>query len=108
MIQHFDTLAYVKKSRELGVPEPVAEYQAKQIEKVLDMAVNNMREEIHAKELATKRDLNDVKVELKSDIRDVELKLEQMKNQMILWMISIMSAYAAFFLGIIAKGFHWW
>jgi hypothetical protein len=61
---HFDALGYVKKSRELGVPEQIAEYQARQIEQSIDIAVNAARAEIENKDLATKKDIESVRKEI--------------------------------------------
>ena len=35
-VKNFDVLAFVKKSKELGATEPLAEYQARQIEQAID------------------------------------------------------------------------
>ena len=72
--RHFDALEFVKKSKELGVPEPVAEYQARQIEQAIDIAISTIKEEITLKDLATKRDL------------------ESTKNQIILWVGGLVMA----------------
>jgi hypothetical protein len=100
---HFDVLSYVKRSKELGVPEPVAEYQARQIEQSIDIAVNTARQDIENKELANKK-----------DIKELELKIEQTRTEIakasirtIIWVAVILGAYGVFFLGVLAKGFHW-
>ena len=64
VIRHFDALDYVDRSRALGVDENVAKYQARQMEQLLDMATENARTAIEAKELATKKDLMDVKFDI--------------------------------------------
>ena len=55
--RHFDALAFVKKSKELGVKEEIAEYQARQLEEVIDIASTAAKEEFNIHELATKTDL---------------------------------------------------
>jgi hypothetical protein len=48
--------------------------------------------------LATKKDIHNL---------ELELKIEQSRNQMIVWVASILGGFGVFFLGILAKGFHW-
>lgn len=78
---HFDALDYVKKSKELGVPEQVAEYQARQIEQSIEIAINTIRTEIENKDLATKKDIEMVRAEI-----------AQAKNQIILWVAGLFVA----------------
>ncbi len=73
-IKHFDALAYVKKAKELGTSEELAEFQARQIEDAIEVAILNIKEEIAIKDLATKRDL------------------ESTKNQIILWVAGLFLA----------------
>lgn len=80
-IKHFDVLDFVKKSKELGVSEQVAEYQARQIEQAIDIAVSTAKEEIHVKDLATSK-----------DIKELEVKIAESKTQVIIWMGSMIIA----------------
>lgn len=73
-IKHFDALSYVKKAKELGTSEELAEFQARQIEDAIEVAILNIKEEIANKDLATKRDL------------------ESAKNQIILWVAGLFLA----------------
>ena len=82
---HFDALGYVKKSKELGVPEQVAEYQARQIEQSIEIAVNTIRHEIENKELATKKDIK----ELELKIEQVRTEISQSSNKIILWVAGL-------------------
>lgn len=66
-VKHFDALEYVKKSRELGVDEKVAEFQARQIEQAIEVAIS----QIENKELATKSDIG----ALQKDLVTAELRL---------------------------------
>ena len=99
-IKHFDILDFVKKSKELGVSEPVAEYQARQIESAIDIAVLTAKEEIHVKDLATSRDIKELEVRASRDIKDLEVRVElkikelevkiaESKTQVIIWIGSI-------------------
>ena len=56
----FDTHAFVKKLKEVGFSEPQAEAQADALVK----AFTQFKEEMRLEELATKRDLAELKAEL--------------------------------------------
>ena len=81
-MNHFDALGYVKKSRELGVPEPVAEYQARQIEHSIEIAVNTARTKIESRDLATKKDIELVHKEIEVVRKEIALS----SNKTIIWM----------------------
>lgn len=81
VIKHFDTLDYVEKSKELGVDENVAKYQARQIEQAIDIAVNTARTEIENKELATKH-----------DIKKLEVQIHKAKFDIVIWMAGFLVA----------------
>jgi len=90
---HFDVFGYVKKSREFGVSEQLAEYQARQIEKSIEIAVHTARAEIENKELATKGDISAVRTDLDSLKKDMEKNTEMLRkeialanNKLIIWM----------------------
>lgn len=81
VIKHFDTLDYVEKSKKLGVDENVAKYQARQIEKAIDIAVNTARTEIENKDLATKH-----------DIKKLEVQIHQTKFELVIWLAGFLIA----------------
>ena len=70
-LKHFDTLAYVKKAKELGTSEELAEFQARQIESAIDVAIEN----IESKELSTKNDVLITKNDLKTEIAHLGVEL---------------------------------
>lgn len=74
-IRHFDALSYVDRSKALGLDEDLAKYQARQMEELLEMATDNARTTIEARELATKKDLLEVKGDLRLDIQKSKLEL---------------------------------
>lgn len=104
---HFDTLEFVKKSKELGENEQLAEYYAKQIENVLDIAVLAAQEEYQSKELATKTDLKIVELALQKEIKTVELALQKEIKNSEIKLMTLMGAQFVAILGILAKIFHW-
>ena len=81
------TLTYVSDLRAAGVPEKQAQIQA---EFITDIIEDN---------LATKTDLEKVKVELKTDIEklrnELSLKISETKNEMILWFLGSVVALSA-------------
>ena len=66
-VKHFDVLNYVKKAKEFGATEEFAEFNARQIEEAISIAVTT----IESKELATKNDIATLQKELVA----VELRL---------------------------------
>src|SRR3990167_1906118 len=75
--KHFDALDFVKKSKALGVKDELAEYQARQLENVIDIASFTARQEFNVHELATKTDLKQLEVEIKQIESKLEIKIEQ-------------------------------
>ncbi len=60
----FDTLAYVKKLREAGVPERQAEVHAETFAAIIN------------EKLATKRDLKELDANLRRELKELELRLK--------------------------------
>lgn len=85
-MRHFDILDYVDQSKALGADEKLAKYQARQIEQAIDIAVSTAKAEIDGRELATKRDL-------KEGFKEIELKIERLKSELILWVGGLMAAF---------------
>ena len=110
----FDTLEYSNQLREVGLTELQASVLAKKTSEILKIAVDSAKEEVHAGDLATKRDLKEleltlkhnlkeVELTLKRDLKEVELLIEKSKNSTLLWMFAMLTGVV----GIMAKGFHW-
>ncbi len=59
-VKHFDVLEYVKKAKELGVAEPIAEFQARQLEAAIELAISSM----DTKNLATKLDIKELELKI--------------------------------------------
>ena len=67
----FDTHAYVKKLRAVGVPEAQAEVQA---EAIADLVNDQLATKLDIQEL--KRDIEELKLSTKRDIQELELRLK--------------------------------
>ena len=61
----FDSLAYVKKLKAVGVPEEQAEVQAEVFAEIIE------------EKLATKLDLKELEVSLKRDMKELEILLKR-------------------------------
>ena len=83
----FEPIENVKRMRNIGVSQEVAEAQAQEIEKAISSAVEQLRNDV-----ATKRDIYELKIELKN----AEIKL----------MMLIGGGFLAV-LGMLAKALHW-
>ncbi|EFL84816.1 hypothetical protein HMPREF0326_02678 [Desulfovibrio sp. 3_1_syn3] len=109
----FDTLAYAKEMEAAGFSREQAEAFAAAQGKIL-------KEAFAATELATKTDVNGVRVELKAEIQDVrtelkaeiqdvrtemlrlENKMEANKHEILKWVIGTMVAQTALIVAVIA------
>jgi hypothetical protein len=97
----FDPIEYIKRLRNLGVNQEVAEVQAQELEHVLETAIDIVKKDIFTKELATKADLGTTKAELQKEI--AALRYDTLK--FIIWTgVGIVVTLG----GMLAKGFHWW
>jgi len=76
----FDTLQYAKRLRDVGVPEQQAEVQAEALREIIE---NN---------LATKKDLFEVKTELKRDIAEMGLKMTIRFGGMLIVAVLVLAA----------------
>ncbi|QLN15206.1 DUF1640 domain-containing protein [Escherichia coli] len=68
---YFDTLKFVETLEAAGMPAAQA--------RAISAAVKDSHE---AAEVATKRDLNDVKIELKNDIAAIDAKIDKLTLQL--------------------------
>ena len=83
----FDTLAYVKTLREAGVDEKQAEAQAAALATVLKSGVTD---------LATKQDMELLRVELKKDLAET-------KAELIRWVVGVGILQTTLIVGILAR-----
>ncbi|MFN8770523.1 MAG: hypothetical protein ACK5Z5_09045 [Neisseriaceae bacterium] len=97
------TVDFIKKLREANFTEAQAEAIASIIE-VQEREQAKFEKELvllKGKELATKHDLKELELTMKSDIRLLELRL-------IKWLAGFTFGAIVTLGGMIAKGFHWW
>lgn len=101
----FDTLDYFERLKAAGMPEELAKVQAETMRRqaeaqsaALQKALDKY-DEASRKDLATKGDLQDVRLE----IEKVRAEVEKVKYDLLKWQIGGWLALAA----IMAKGFGW-
>ncbi len=109
----FDILEFVNKSKELGVDEKVAELNARHIEQLAEAMEQRMQDQRHQiealklQELCSKGDLRESELRLQKEIEIVRKEVAQTGVNTIIWVSGIMGTISVFFLGVLAKGFHW-
>ena len=101
----FDTLSYFEKLKAAGVPDEQAKVQAEamrqqvEAQRIALQTALDKYDEASRKELATKGDVQDVRLE----IEKVRAEVEKVKYDLLKWQIGGWVALAA----IMAKGFGW-
>jgi len=70
-VKHFDILDCVNAYKAMGVREDVAQYTARQIDEAINLAVDTAKNDVTAKDLATKSDIE----LLKGDLKLLEIRL---------------------------------
>ena len=117
----FDVVEYIKKLRNAGVSQEIAEVQAQELEHAIDNVLEQSRYELQgqkleienslkSKELATKGDVERVKLELQKEIEIVRKEIEIVRKEIVQASnktLLLMGTFGVFFLGVLAKGFHW-
>lgn len=76
-IAAFDVHKYIKKAKELGSTEELAELQARSIEQAIGVAISNIN--IENKELANKTDISGIQADItlvRAEIRETKLRLK--------------------------------
>ena len=101
----FDSLDYFERLKAAGVPEAQAKVQASVLQTAL-----NMHDETSRKELATKGDVQDVRLEIekvRKEIRETELRLIKWQLGIAAGIVSVMLTGFGALVAIMAKGFGW-
>ncbi len=104
MFKHGSTVEFIKRLKAAKFTEEQVEILAtrdeerdKQLEHIFEFtAYQNMER----KKLVTNERLDIVKLELQKEI-------EKTRSQIIIWVSGLLGTFGIFFLGVLAKGFHW-
>mgnify|MGYP001783944823 CR=1 FL=1 len=108
----FDSLGYFEKLKEAGVPEAQARVQAEAMRQQMEaqraalQTALDRYDEASRRELATKGDVQDVRLEIekvRAEVEKVRVEVERNKYDLLKWQIAGWLALAA----IMAKGFGW-
>ena len=105
----FDSLGYAKRLEEAGFTRQQAEIQAFALREQLEAQNNAFQriienyDESSRKELATKGDVQDVRLEIEKVRAELKTDIEKVKYDLLKWQIAGWVALAA----IMAKGFGW-
>lgn len=105
----FDSLGYAKKLEEAGFTRQQAEVQASALREQLDAQNNTFQrlienyDESSRKELATKGDVQDVRLEIEKVRAELKTDIKSLELRLLKWQFGIGLALAA----IMAKGFGW-
>ena len=84
----FDVVEYIKKLRNAGVKQEVAEIQGQELEHAIESVLAQTKQNIT--ELATKGDVRESELRLQKEIKELELKINdntsKAKLTIIIWM----------------------
>lgn len=86
-----------------GFSEQQAEVIANIQSKTATAAVEQARHDYELDEIATKRDLRELELKLENKIKDVELKIEQSKAELVRWVIGAGFLQVALIAGLILR-----
>lgn len=103
----FDVVEYIKKLRNAGVTQEVAEIQAQEIEHVIDSVLEQTQTMINSKDLATKGDVRESELRLQKEIKSLEINLQKEIKSLEIKMMTLYGGGFLILLGVLAKGFHW-
>ena len=105
--QRFEVVEYIKKLRNAGASQELAEVQAQEMEhalaNIVKQAKQEFRDALDSKELANKGDISLVR----SEIRESELRLQKEIKNLEIKLLTLYGGGFFVLLGVLAKGFHW-
>ncbi|MCX4310843.1 MAG: hypothetical protein OSJ28_11260 [Desulfovibrio sp.] len=94
----FDALEYFEKLKTAGMPEELAKIQAETMRRQADAQSAALQRALDKYDDASRRELA-----TKGDIQDVRLEMKSMEMRLLKWQIGLALAIIA----IMAKGFGW-
>ena len=109
LAETFDSLGYFERLKEAGVPEPQARVQADALRQQTEAQRAALRQELDRYDEASRRELA-----TKGDIQDVRLEMKAMEMRLLKWQIGLAVSIVSFMLAgfgglaaVMAKGFGW-
>ena len=94
----FDALEYFERLKAAGMPEELAKVQAETMRRQADAQSAALQRALDRYDEASRRELA-----TKGDIQDVRLEMKSMEMRLLKWQIGLVLAIIA----IMAKGFGW-
>ena len=107
--RHFSTVEHIQKLRKANFTEQQAEVVAELIEQQ-SQTINEQQKELEglkSKDLATRGDVRESELRLQKEIEVVRKEIAESSTKTIIWVAGLLGTFGVFFLGILAKGFHW-
>ena len=105
----FDALDYFERLKAAGVPEAQAKVQAETLRRQADAQAAALQKALDKYDEASRKDLA-----TKGDIQDVRLEMKSMEMRLLKWQLGIGAALGSFTLAgfgtlavVMAKGFGW-
>lgn len=80
---------------------------SQELETVVDIVVSAARNEILEKEVVTKRDLENTKLELQKEMEVIRKEIAESRFATLKFIIWTNVSVVLFLTGIMARGFHW-
>jgi hypothetical protein len=94
---------FYNELKNAGFNEQQAEVIANIQGKTATAAVERARHDYELDNIATKRDLRELELKLENRIKDVELKIEQSKSELVRWVIGAGFLQVALIAGLILR-----
>ena len=94
---------FYNELKSAGFSEQQAEVIANIQGKTASVAVDQTRHDYELDNIATKRDLRELELTLENKIKDVELKIEQSKAELVRWVIGAGFLQVALIAGLILR-----
>ena len=91
----FDTLGYFEKLKAAGMPEAQAKV-------MIEIQADSVKDFVASRELATKSDLAEIRLEMKGMGMELRVEMQAMKNELIKWMMGGFIAFGAFLFAAMA------
>ncbi len=92
----FDTHDIIKKFREKGLTEDLAELQVEAIKDVVRQAVSQVQNDYRLDDIVTNKDLD-------LRIKETELKIEMVKSELIRWVVAVGVLQTTIITGLLIK-----
>jgi hypothetical protein len=91
-VKHFSAVDYMQRLKKAKFTEEQAEIVAKETEELITNILEQTQLNLEKKELATKQDLMNTKLELQKEIEILRKEIAQSSNKVIIWVVGFVIA----------------